>query len=538
MIQKLRNAPIRIKLVAIILLVTAIVLFIGAVQFLVFEYFNYRNNTTERLYAVADIVAINSASALVFEDQLAALESLSTLQVERSILTASIIDERGMVFANYLNSQLYESDENSPLQDSQRDHLEKIMDPAGWLQFSWDQIDVARPILVEDEMVGAVYITASTQAMFAGMRRFLTVMLLVTVMSFSVVVLLSTRLQRFITVPIGKLLETMSKVSDEENYTLHVEKTNEDELGQLIERFNSMLGAVRQRDELLKKHKANLESVVKARTEEVVKANMNLKNTFLDLRKAKETAEAANVAKSTFLTSMSHELRTPLNAVIGFSEVLIDGHFGPVNEQQKEYLGDILASGQHLLALITDILDIAKIEAGRDELELGIVNIPDLIDHSLIMIREKAHKHGITVDYKVEADIEDMEINADLRKLKQVLFNLLSNAAKFTPDNGRIEVSVHRADGEIFISVEDTGSGIEEKELEKIFEEFYQTQGGLVSKTPGTGLGLALARKYVERHGGRIWAESQGRGKGSRFTFTVRTDLVEMHDESYALSKA
>ena len=211
----------------------------------------------------------------------------------------------------------------------------------------------------------------------------------------------------------------------------------------------------------------------------------------------------------------------PLNAVIGFSQVLQAQYFGELNEKQAGYVSNILESGEHLLSLITDILDLSKIEAGKEELELSQVNIEDLLENSLVMIREKAMRHGIGLDLHVSQDVEGLEITADERKLRQTMFNLLSNAAKFTPDGGAITVGAKQEGEELFISVADTGIGIDPEHQEKIFDEFYQVRGGMRDKTPGTGLGLSLTKRFVEMHGGRIWVESEGEGKGSKFSFTL-----------------
>src|SRR5438067_6072499 len=217
---------------------------------------------------------------------------------------------------------------------------------------------------------------------------------------------------------------------------------------------------------------------------------------------------------------MSHELRTPLNAIIGFSEVLIEKMFGEVNEKQEEYLEDILSSGRHLLSLINDILDLSKVEAGRMELELGQFSLPAALENGLTMVKERASRHGITLSLQVEPAIGLIE--ADERKVKQVVFNLLTNAVKFTPDGGRVELSATQAapDGEVLISVKDTGIGIAAEDQERIFEEFRQATGGTARSQEGTGLGLALTRRFVELHGGRIWVESEV-GQGSTFTFSL-----------------
>jgi len=240
-----------------------------------------------------------------------------------------------------------------------------------------------------------------------------------------------------------------------------------------------------------------------------------------ELEGAVTAAKNASQAKSEFLASMSHELRTPLNAVIGFSQVLGKQYFGKLNEKQAEYVSDIFNSGQHLLALINDVLDLSKVEAGKMELEISKVKINDLLQSSLTMIKERAQAHIISLETQTAEDIERLEIMADERRIKQVIFNLLSNAIKFTPDGGAIKVRSRREGEELIISVSDTGIGISPQEQKKVFEEFYQASGGVKDKTPGTGLGLALTKSIVEMHGGRVWVESEGKDKGSRFTFTL-----------------
>ena len=224
--------------------------------------------------------------------------------------------------------------------------------------------------------------------------------------------------------------------------------------------------------------------------------------------------QTANQHKSEFLANMSHELRTPLNAIIGFSEVLLQRLFGDVNEKQEEYLRDILDSGQHQLALVNDILDLAKVEAGKMELDLGPTSIAEAVDACLMLLRERASGHGIRLDSRVDPEIGT--ISADARKLKQALLNLLSNAVKYTPDGGRVDVVADRRGNEVVIAVRDTGEGIAPEDQERIFEEFQQTRIG--RQTEGsTGLGLGLARRLIELHGGTIGVESAV-GVGSTFT--------------------
>jgi signal transduction histidine kinase len=238
---------------------------------------------------------------------------------------------------------------------------------------------------------------------------------------------------------------------------------------------------------------------------------------FREIAEKSAQLEAASRHKSEFLANMSHELRTPLNAIIGFSEVLVDRMFGELNEKQDEYLKDIYASGQHLLSLINDILDLSKIEAGRMELELADFDLPNAIENALILVRERANRRGIKLGSTIDERLG--VLSGDERKVKQVLLNLLSNALKFTPEGGRIDVRARLDDGMAEVSVADTGIGIAPADQEAVFEEFRQV-GAADKKAEGTGLGLALSRKFIELHGGGIWVKSEP-GRGSTFTFAL-----------------
>ena len=240
---------------------------------------------------------------------------------------------------------------------------------------------------------------------------------------------------------------------------------------------------------------------------------------FHEIDQKSRQLEIASQHKSEFLANMSHELRTPLNAIIGFSEVLTERLFGELNEKQAEYLEDILSSGRHLLSLINDILDLSKVEAGRMELELGSFSLAEALDNGLTMVRERASRHGLQLSLDVDPTIGTIE--ADERKIKQVIFNLLSNAVKFTPDRGRVDVVARPVDGEVQVAVHDTGIGIAPEDQACIFEEFQQASGSNAVAREGTGLGLALARRFVELHGGRLWVDSKP-GIGSTFTFAIQ----------------
>ena len=266
--------------------------------------------------------------------------------------------------------------------------------------------------------------------------------------------------------------------------------------------------------------------VVRVLTTFAVQSALAIQNArlFHEIANKSRQLEAASRHKSEFLANMSHELRTPLNAILGFSEVLAERMFGEVNEKQAEYLQDILSSGRHLLSLINDILDLSKVEAGRLELELGRFHLPTALDNALTLVRERATRHGITLTQTVDQRLGD--IVADERKVKQILLNLLSNAVKFTPEGGRVGITATAADGAVTIAVSDTGIGIAPEDQAAIFEEFRQVGREDARKQEGTGLGLTLAKKFVELHGGRIWVQSQV-GQGSTFSFTLPVRLDE-----------
>jgi signal transduction histidine kinase len=276
------------------------------------------------------------------------------------------------------------------------------------------------------------------------------------------------------------------------NFDYKVGTDVEDEIGQLSRAFDNMI--------------ENLKKVTASRDE---------------LDKAKVVAEIANRVKSEFLANMSHELRTPLNSIIGFSEVLEDELLGSLNASQRENVQYILKAARHLLSLINDILDLAKVEAGKMKLEVEQVPLKGLLAAILAMHQEKASRHGISMDYQLEPGT-DIMIEADERKLKQILFNLLSNAVKFTPDGGSVRITAREITGaqEIEINVEDTGIGIKPEDIAKLFKEFSQLDTLYDKKYEGTGLGLALTKKLVELHGGRIYVSSEF-GKGSRFAFVL-----------------
>jgi signal transduction histidine kinase len=282
-----------------------------------------------------------------------------------------------------------------------------------------------------------------------------------------------------------------------------IEIESNDELGALAEEFNRMAAQ-------LQESYAGLEHKVNARTQELATA-------LAELDEKSRELEAASHHKSEFLANMSHELRTPLNAIIGFSQVLREEMFGEVNEKQSEYLDDILSSGNHLLSLINDVLDLSKVEAGQIELEIAPFSLQEALERGIVMMRERALEDDVQI--ALEASPGADVVTGDERRIRQVIFNLLANAVKFTPVGGAVDVRTMQVNGEVRVSVTDTGPGIAPEDHDRIYEEFQQTDAE-VEQREGTGPGLALSKRIVELHGGRIWVDSE-LGRGSTFVFTL-----------------
>jgi two-component system CheB/CheR fusion protein len=241
-----------------------------------------------------------------------------------------------------------------------------------------------------------------------------------------------------------------------------------------------------------------------------------------DMKRAREIADASNSAKSDFIANMSHELRTPLNSINGFSEVLYDETFGPLNPKQKEYVNYVLTSGKHLLSLINDVLDLARVESGKTQISLSDISLTELLKDASKLVQEMILRKKMEMVIEIDEDIGI--VTADERMIKQVIYNLLANAVKFTPEGGKMGIRAKRV-GEVLnaieISIWDTGIGIAPENIDKLFDAFVHLETKNAALVEGTGLGLAISKKFVELHSGRIWIESEGLGKGTTVRFTL-----------------
>lgn len=318
-------------------------------------------------------------------------------------------------------------------------------------------------------------------------------------------------LVRFIAGPVEQLATAAKRIA-EGDLNFHVVITSNDEIGDLAESFNRMAEAVQQREKELRTH-----------AEELRRLNQQLVLRQQDLREINAQLAAASQHKSQFLANMSHELRTPLNAIIGFSGILANESYRNLSrEERSEFLTNIITSGKHLLGLINEVLDLSKIEAGKMDITAELLSLGDVLEGVRQTVDPMANKKGVAIDVTIEPQLSTL--TADGIKLKQILYNLLTNAIKFTPEAGMVHVRAAVKEEWAEFSVRDTGIGIRPEDRDRIFQEFEQVEMSAERRFEGTGLGLTLAKKLVELHGGRIWVESEV-GRGSTFTFVLPLEV-------------
>jgi signal transduction histidine kinase len=347
-----------------------------------------------------------------------------------------------------------------------------------------------------------VFVEEPTSEAFAPIESAIWRTALLLVVFLFVAVVTSVLLARNLARPIESIQSAAAKIGSGA-LDQRIEISSRDELGALADEFNRMTAR-------LQASYSGLEHEVEERTRELAGA-------LTELDAKSRELEAASHHKSEFLANMSHELRTPLNAINGFSQVLRKQLFGAINAKQAEYLDDILASARHLLSLIDDVLDLAKVEAGQIELRIAPFSLRESLEHGVVTVRERATRERVRVSVWTDPDLDT--VIGDERRIRQVVINLLSNAVKFTPHDGVVGVAATRVDGGVRVSVTDSGPGIAPEDQARIFEEFQQAAAGKEQRE-GTGLGLALSRRLVELHGGQLWIDSE-LGKGSTFVFTL-----------------
>ena len=488
--ESARRISIVRKLVLITMLSVISSLVLTGIAFTLFDRDRSKDSMVREVSVLAMLMAERSNAALLFDDPSLARENLAALRVAPSVTSACIYREDGGVFAAFVASG--EPDEPFPTVEAERT-----------LRFEAHQMVVFEPMWFEGKRIGTVCIRASLNDLQRAWQDYLLFTILIGLLAGGAAFLLSYRLLRIVSEPITHLAATARKISDEKDYSVRARVESRDETGLLVESFNAMLATIEAQNTALVDSNRRLEQRVAERT--------------VELQEAKERAEAADHLKSVFLATMSHELRTPLNSIIGFTGILLQGLVGPVNDEQVKQLNIVKAASQHLLSLISDILDISKIEAGQLTVSPEAFDLGASIAKMMDVVRPMAEKKALTLS-SVGVD-GVLPCVSDIRRVEQVLLNLLSNAVKFT-EQGGVTLACIRTGTAYEITVIDTGIGISEADQVNLFKPFHQIDTGLSRRYEGTGLGLSICQKLAVILGGSIRVKS-AKGAGSSFGFTL-----------------
>ena len=512
----LQNLSIKRKLTLITMLTSSIALILSSVSFLIYDLVSFRHLLSQDLMTQAQIIGYNSAGAMEFKDEPAATATLSAFTAKEDIVTAALYKPDGKIFARYSRGKA-----------AVPAFLPAHLQVKGY-RFEGGFLEVFQEVTLNGEHVGTLFLQSDMRQWNSRAKRYANILLIFVLVSGLFALFVSSKLQGLISKPILHLEDTMRMVSSNKNYAVRAVKKYSDEIGRLIDGFNTMLSEIQQRDTALQSTNGEL----KTRTQELEEEVFQRKQAQEELFKAKHAAEEANRAKSTFLANMSHELRTPLNAIIGYSEMLEEETRDTGKIENVQDLKKIQAAGKHLLALINDVLDLSKIEAGKMGLHLETFDVPQVIEEMVTTLQPAAAKNSNSVNVRVAENVGTMK--ADITKVRQILFNLLSNACKFT-DHGTISVDVDQIRAEdkecIQFRVSDTGIGISAQQRQNLFQEFAQADSSIARKYGGTGLGLAITYRFVQLMKGQINVESEP-GKGAVFTVQLPTQIAMETTES------
>ncbi len=489
------------------MLVSGAALLLACAAFIAFDMITFRQAVLRNLSTQAQIIGSNSVSALLFNDPQSAENTLLALKAAPNILSAQVYLPDGRPFASYSRDR----DRHGPV-------LPPI--PPGQTETHWienDQIALVRSIVLDGKPIGAVYIRSDLQELHSRFQRYAAIAAIVLSACLLAALLISSVFRRAVADPIVDLSKIAKVVSQDKNYSVRATPIRSPaELAVLIDAFNEMLAQIQQSERALRMARDELEQRVRERTAELEAAKREVEEFSHSVLLAKEEVERGSKFKDQFLSTMSHELRTPLNAVLGFSDLLADERYGPLNDRQQRYVAHIHTGGKHLLSLISDILDLSKIEAGRMELTREDVTVASAFAEVISSLYPLAEKKSQALLQQVEPHLH---VRADTMRFKQMLMNLAGNAIKFTPEGGRIELAASQVDDQVRVEVRDNGPGIPPEQQQRIFEAFFRLRE-TGSATEGTGLGLAITARLVELHGGKLGIESQP-GEGACFYFSL-----------------
>ncbi len=476
------NSSLKNKLRVIILLTSGIVLFLASVAFVTNDILTFRRNMVTDLFVLAELVGINSTAGLLFKDNFAVEENMQALKANKHIVFAKIFNKKNKLFVTYFKKDVDKTSlPNFPTLTEHQNIKDNYI-----FNFSKDYVDIFRKIYTnKNKFVGTVYIRSDLEAFYKHLFWAGSIITIIMILSLLLALILAFKFQKVLTAPIDSLLGTMKAVSKFQDYSLSARKMNNDELGILVDSFNDMLA--------------------------------QMKNHETELAKARDQAMAANQAKSAFLANMSHELRTPLNGILGYAQILSKDR--QLNEQQKTGIGIIQRSGDYLLTLISDILDLSKIEAGKLEIFPAEFHLKPFLNSLAELFKMRAQQKEIEFIYKFSDNLP-ISVSGDEKRLRQIVINLLGNAIKFTKQ-GQVSFSVEYYENKFIFKIIDSGIGIAKEELENIFLPFQQA-GDKNSKEQGTGLGLSITKKLIDRMGGKLHVDSV-LGQGS--TFWVELEL-------------
>lgn len=489
----IRDFSLSSKIKTIILFSTALALLLSSFAFLWLSRNSLRDSLEYDAIGLAQAIGDNATAALLFKDASSAHEIILALASDPRVLDAALWEKDGTRLA------VYSRDTAGP------PHIPSQPQPED-AYFEENALVVVRNIILDNEYVGSIFLRMGLASLQSLFNRILLIIALIAGVMLLFTYFLASKLQTLVSKPVLDLAQTVKSISNEKNYSIRAVKTGSDEVGDLIDGFNAMLEQIQSRDEALRRHSRKLA----LQSAEVTAMNAQL-------NAAIQKAEQANRAKSEFLAKMSHEFRTPLNAIIGYCE-LIKEEAAETNE--VEYIADldrIHTSARHLLALINDVLDISKIEAGKMEIFIETFDVGDILPEVYDTVCEQVEKNGNMLDFDYPEDLGSM--TSDSMKLKQILLNLLGNSGKFT-QNGHVRLSAARIarNGAEWLrfQVRDTGIGIRHEDQKKLFQPFSQVDDSTSRKYGGTGLGLAITQRFVQMLGGTIDLQSEP-GKGSTF---------------------